>query len=125
MGTPFYFLNSSKTINFGENCSEEKLFLTKYKIQQYIAIPFSVVPSELIKILWQFFCSHAIFTDLTILRTIAEKLSDNLALETTKWDKSFEMKTNVTEVSYKNVSQRAEESQKPRHINPADIIITG
>ena len=36
------------------------------------------------------FCSHAIFTD----PTIPGQLSGNLALETTKWDKSIKIKTN-------------------------------
>ena len=104
--TPFYFLNSSKTINFGEKCSQRKVIPYKIQNSTVYSNPFfscwnlsKYQANLLIKILWQFFCSHAIFTDLTI----PGKLSGNLALETTKWDKSFKMKTNKC---YRSILQK-------------------
>ena len=105
IGYTLYFLNSSKTINFGENVLKKRYSLQNTKFNSIYSNPFFQllkpvqIPSEFIKILWQFFCSHVIITDLTIPR----KLSDNLALETTKWDKSFKMKTNKC---YRSILQK-------------------
>ena len=91
-------------MNFGEKCSEKSYSLQNTKFNSIQQSLFQLlkpvqITSELIKILWQFFCSHAIITDLTI----PGKLSDNLALETTKWDKSFKVTTNKC---YRSILQK-------------------